>query len=121
MHINQEAREKHSVQAYSDSEIKINEIHYSHNLIICREEVMTDWPIKIIDDLDETHLSPLLVHQPEIIIIGHSQLGKFAPMSIRQTLSKERIGLETMSIGAACRTFNILLGEHRRVVLGIIF
>ena len=42
-------------------------------------------------------------------------------MPVMHYLSKQRIGIECMSIGAASRTFNVLLGEGRRVVAGIIF
>ena len=121
MQINLEAKDKHTVQSYSDSELRINSNLYHSNLIVSAHEIIEDWSIKTIQDLNEDSLTPLLRYEPKIIIIGHNQLGKFAPLSVMQTLSKDRIGLECMSIGAACRTFNVLLSEQRDVVLGIIF
>ncbi len=120
MHISLENSENNSIQAYSDEEIKVNSNLYRQSLIISSHEIISDWQIKTIKELNEDNLSPLLRYEPKIIIIGHKQQGQFAPMSIMAELANRRVGLETMSIGAACRTFNVLLGEHREVVLGII-
>lgn len=120
MHINLEATDKHSVQAYTEKEIKVNSLIYTHSLIISKQEVISNWPISSIRELNEDTLKPLLHSHPKIIIIGHQQIGQFAPELIRLDLGKHRIGFETMSIGAACRTFNVLLGEQREVVIGLI-
>lgn len=58
--------------------------------------------------------------KPEIIIIGHENPGKFPPMEFMSHLSQLQIGMECMSIGAACRTYNVLLSENRAVVAGFI-
>lgn len=121
MQINLESTDKHSIQAYSETELHIDSQSYQANLVVSSQEIIQDWPIKALKDLDEKLLQPLLKHKPEIIIIGHNQQGQFPPFSVRQSLSRQRIGLESMSIGAACRTFNVLLSEGRYVVLGIIF
>ncbi|MFA5960265.1 MAG: Mth938-like domain-containing protein [Tatlockia sp.] len=121
MYINQESREKHSVQAYSEKEIQIDSVIYKQNLIVSRHEIVSDWNVKSILDLNESNVQPLLQYQPTIVLIGHSQLGKFPPFSLMEQFTKKRIGLECMSIGAACRTYNILLSELREVVLAVIF
>ena len=120
MHIQQEPPDQQSIQAYSNSEIKINSIIYSKSLIVSREQIILDWDIRLISDLSETLLEPILNQQPEVIIIGHNESGKRPPFSIHAFLSQHRIGLECMSIGAASRTFNVLLSEERAVVAGFI-
>ena len=120
MHINLETPDKHTIQAYSDSQVKINNILYQHNIVVSRQGILTDWPIDSIRDLKETPLRILLDYKPEIIIIGHPATGLFAPGTTYDFLAKERIGFECMSTGAACRTYNVLLSEERDVVLGII-
>lgn len=120
MQINLETNAPYTVQAYSDTEIQINSTGYTQSLVVSNHELIQDWPIRCIDDLDERHLPPLLKHQPEIILIGHRDTGRFASAQTYQQLAQNRIALECMSIGAACRTFNVLLSEDRRVVLGII-
>lgn len=121
MHINLEAAENNAIQAYSDNEIQINSIVYERSLIVSKEEIITDLAIKDIQEIDDHYLQQLMKFKPEVIIIGHKNTGKFAPITVISQLSQQRIGIECMSIGAACRTYNILLGEQRAVVAGFIF
>lgn len=121
MHINIEAAEKNAVQAYDDHQVQINSIVYEGSLIVSREEIITDLTIKDIQEIDEHYLKLLTQFKSEVIIIGHENAGKFPPMHILSELSRQRIGMECMSIGAACRTYNVLLGENRAVIAGFIF
>lgn len=121
MNINLEAAEQHAIQAYGDNKIQINSIIYENSLIVSREEIINDLAIKTIQEIDDTFLDLLLQCQPELIIIGHENPGKFPPYTIISKLSEQRIGIECMSIGAACRTYNVLLSENRKVVAGFIF
>lgn len=120
MQINQEQKEPHAIQSYSDEGIQVKNHLYNNSLIISREQIITNWPIQTIKDLCEKKLQPLLDLKPEVIIIGFSDTCPPPPIEIYQTLSPLQIGLECMSIGAACRTFNILLSEYRAVVAGFI-
>ncbi|KTC74866.1 hypothetical protein Lbir_0656 [Legionella birminghamensis] len=120
MHLHLETSDKFAVQAYSDSEIKIDDEIYQQSLIVSAQGIITDWPLAKLTEMTAQSLERFLTVQPEIIIIGHTQSGKFPPPVILQQLTQKRIGLESMSIGAACRTYNVLLSEQRRVALGII-
>lgn len=120
MHIILETADKHSIQAYSDVEIKINQTTYQQSLIVSAQQIIENWPISHLQQLTQTTILPLLQHNPRIIIIGHRHNGQFPPYPLIEFLSKQGIGIECMSIGAACRTYNVLLSEQREVVLGII-
>ena len=120
MHISLEAAEHNAVQAYSDYKIQINSIVYENSLIVTKDEIITDLSIKDIQEFDDNYLQLLTHFKPEIIIIGHEHAGAFPPMSIMSHLSQQRIGIECMSVGAACRTYNVLLAELRAVVAGFI-
>ncbi|MBA2648480.1 MAG: Mth938-like domain-containing protein [Legionella sp.] len=120
MHINLEVSEANSIQAYSDRSIKINSISYEESLIVSREEIISDLTIKKIQDIDMPFLELIMGLNPEVIIIGHTQTGCFPPIEIIQYLTNKGIGIECMSIGAACRTYNVLLSEGRSVVVGFI-
>ncbi|MGL5741616.1 MAG: Mth938-like domain-containing protein [Legionella sp.] len=120
MNINLEAAELHAVQAYSDNKIQINSIIYERSLIVYKEEIISDLSIKDDQEIDEYYMNLLTQFKPEIIIIGHEHTGKRPPVSIMNLLLQQRIGMECMSIGAACRTYNVLLSEHRAVVAGFI-
>ena len=120
MHINQESRDLHSIQAYSEAEVKINDLTYEQSLIVNGETVIADWSVKTISELSEETIIPLLQFKPKIIIIGSNET-KLIPYSLIGYLGEKSIGIEVMNIGAACRTFNVLLSEQREVVLGLIF
>lgn len=119
MQITLEAADPHAVQSYSNDQIQINSIVYSRSVIVSREEIIPDLRIKRITEMDEAYLDLLLQSKPELIIIGHTE-PLMAPIEIISQLSRLQIGMESMSIGAAARTYNILLGEKRRVVAGFI-
>lgn len=121
MHINLEAADNNAVQAYTEHQIQINSIIYERSLIVSKEEIISDLTILSIQEINEHYLQQIMSFHPEVIIIGHEQSGKFPPMSIISQLSQQRIGIECMSIGAACRTYNVLLSEERAVVAGFIF
>ena len=121
MQIHLETHLLHSVQSYTDSHITVNHIVYQHSLILSRNTLINNWSMQTDDPLDQTHIQPLLHLKPELILIGHAipQYRLPEPM-LMSTLSKQRIGIECMPLGAACRTFNLLLSEGRAVVLGVI-
>ncbi len=121
MQINLETADNHAIKSYSDTEIKIGEAIYQRSVIVSRQDIITPWPVVSLTDLDEHTLEPLLQLNPEVIIIGHKQTGRMAPIAVMQYLSNLRVGIECMSIGAASRTFNVLLSEQRAVVVGFIF
>lgn len=119
MHISLETPDQHSIQTYSDSQIQINSLLYTQSLIVSKQEVLTDITIRSIQGINETYMEQLLKHKPELIIIGHKE-HCLPPIQRIAQLSQQGIGIEFMSIGAACRTYNILLSELRAVTLGLI-
>ncbi|MFA6302234.1 MAG: MTH938/NDUFAF3 family protein [Legionella sp.] len=120
MNLNQEPNETNTIQAYTTNQIQINSVSYEGSLIVSKENIITDVAIKSILELDKQYLDLLLKEKPELILIGHEQTGKLPPMTFMEMLSKLHIGFECMSVGAAARTFNVLLSEHRNVVVGFI-
>ncbi len=118
MQIQLEAHETHTIQAYGDTEIKINHVIYHNNLILSRHTLITPWIIQ------ETS-TQLLDLEPEIVILGTHTPDKLRQLEVTknlmQQLCKKQIGVECMKLDAACRTFNILLSEHRHVVAGFVF
>ena len=106
MHIQLEANDNNTIRSYSNTAIKVGETIHESSVIISRDAIITPWTVHTVQELTDDNFKPIIELEPEIIIIGH-----------QQSLS---IGLECMSIGAACRTFNVLLSEKLKVVVGII-
>ena len=79
-----------------------------------------DWNCNCFEDLTEDHFSQLAATQPELIIFGSGLRLRFAPPAMLRSLMLKRIGVETMDTLAACRTYNILAGEGRRVIAALL-
>ncbi len=79
-----------------------------------------DWHCARFEDLTENHFAQLAATQPELVIFGSGARLRFAPPALMRALMQHRIGMETMDTLAACRTYNILAGEGRRVVAALL-
>ena len=79
-----------------------------------------DWNCARFEDLTEEHFTQLAASQPELVIFGSGERLRFAPPAFMLALMQKRIGIETMDTLAACRTYNILAGEGRRVVAALL-
>jgi uncharacterized protein len=121
MHIQAESRNTNSITAYDHCQLIVNQVNYSESVIISRNQILPTWPVRSIEDLTKATLAPIIEQSPEIIIIGHSNPTLLLSNEVRSFLSEKRIGIECMHIGAACRTFNVLLSENRHCVAGMIF
>lgn len=121
MQIQLDTPELHAVQAYTDEMLSVNGVDYRGSLILSREEIITDIKLNDIEAIDEEFIALLIKHKPKVIILGHKNSSKFLPMEIVARLASQQIGIECMSLGAACRTFNLLLGEGRDVTGGFLF
>lgn len=120
MEINKEAKSPFAIESYNEQSITIQGKRYTTSTIISSKMINTEWQIKSITDLNADNIQSLLTSKPEIIIFGHQQPQKQIPIPIRILLANQSIGSESMSVGAACRTFNILLSENRNVIYAYI-
>lgn len=112
--------DSHIIRAYDAHSVNINGMVFKQSLVVSKHHLVTDWRVRSIEDLNETLLAELLVIQPEVILIGTGQKLQFPHPQCYASLLNQGIGVEFMDSGAACRTYNILRGEERQVVAGII-
>ena len=61
----------------------------------------------------------ILALTPEVVLLGTGATQRFAPPAVRAALAQRGVGLEAMQLGAACRTFNVLVQEERRVAAAL--
>jgi uncharacterized protein len=108
------------IDAYDQTRIRINGRDYASGLAVTAEAVVTDWGPDRIADLDAGHVEALLALQPQVVIIGTGTRQQFPDPALYFGLLERGIGVEIMDTGAACRTYNILVGEGRRVVAGLL-
>jgi uncharacterized protein len=109
------------IRSYSNTEVRVSERVLNRSCIIAPDMVIPDWRPTDVSDLRESDLEVLLSTKPDLVLLGTGATHAFAPTPIRGALVKRGIALETMDLGAACRTFNILVQEERRVCAALLF
>ena len=111
---------ENTIQAYRPGQVTINQVAYTASVIVTPERIVPDWPPMRYADLAATHFETIAVLAPEIVILGTGKQLRFPPASTTRSLIQANIGLEVMDTGAACRTYNILMAEGRRVAAALL-
>jgi uncharacterized protein len=78
------------------------------------------WPVADVGALEGAHLDQILALKPELVILGSGTRMRFAAPRVLAGLMSARVGFETMDTAAACRTYNVLASERRKVVAALI-
>jgi uncharacterized protein len=107
------------VRAYSRAELRIGEERVHSSCIVSAERLITDWPPARVEALAPEHLEAIFALQPEVVLLGTGERQRFPPPGIRAAFAARRVGLEVMDLGAACRTYNILVQEERHAVAAL--
>ena len=93
---------------------------YPHSVLVPWVGAVQAWPVPSFQALQAAHFEPILALQPELVIFGSGRRQRFAHPSLLRPLIERRIGVETMDTAAACRTYNVLAAEGRRVAAALI-
>jgi uncharacterized protein len=107
------------IRGYSAHEIQIGDQRVARSCIVTAERLITDWEPASFAELEPAHLEAVLALAPELILIGTGATQRFATPQVRAALAERGVGLEVMQLGAACRTFNVLVQEGRRVAAAL--
>lgn len=110
-----------TVTAYDDEGVEINTVRFSHSLIVLPETPPVAWPPTSFDELNAGHFEQIGAASPDVVILGTGTKQRFVHPRLTSALTARRIGVECMDSQAACRTYNILMAEGRKVVLALIF
>jgi uncharacterized protein len=78
------------------------------------------WPVTSFDALTVEHFELLAADQPDVVILGTGERQRFVHPRLTNPLISKHIGVECMDTNAACRTYNILMGEGRKATLALI-
>jgi uncharacterized protein len=109
------------IRAYSATEVRVGEVRLQSSCIVTPDTVIADWEPRNLEELSIAHLERVFALQPEVVLLGTGRTQRFAPAPIRAAFAARRVGLEAMDLGAACRTFNVLVQEDRKVVAALFF
>jgi len=104
------------IRGYAEGKLRIADREISSSVILSATLLHTDLAPQQPTDLAETDLAPGVAEKPEVVVIGWAGGQTFLPAAQRRWFLERGIGIEVMELGAACRTYNVLVGDSRRVV-----
>ncbi len=107
------------IRSYSADGIRVGEQLLTRSCIVTAARVLADFAPASFAALGVEHLAVLFELEPELVIVGTGPTQRFAPAAVRAAFAARGIGLESMELGAACRTYNVLVQEERRVAAAL--
>ena len=109
-----------TITGYGDGYVEINQTPYAHAVLLSSDGAISAWPVESFDSLKASDFDPMITLKPELILIGTGSRQRFPKPELLKSLISAKIGFEIMDSQAACRTYNILVGEGRQVLLALI-
>lgn len=110
--------DQNSIRAYEQGRIVVNEHIVDRHVVVTADRLIPDWAPGFVE-LQPAHLEALSGLEPEILLLGTGARLRFPAPDCMAVFLQRGIGMEVMDTPAACRTYNILLGEGRRVVAAL--
>ena len=105
---------------YGEGFVLINGQRHEGSMIVMPER-MQPWDVAGFDALKETDFEVFLELKLEILLLGTGPKQRFPHPRLTRALAQRRIGVEVMDLQAACRTYNILMAEERKVAAALLF
>ena len=109
-----------AIQSYHPGGFKIGGRELQGSQLLFSDQQPTRWPVASMENLQEIDLQALQQSQADTVIIGTGSTLVFPADELLAGFFSRQIGVEIMDTAAACRTYNILLGEGRNVSAGLI-
>lgn len=108
------------VESYGGGGFRVSGESYQGSVLVLPEATQP-WPVTSIEELSEASLEPLLDSgKVEILLIGCGSKARPVAADLRQRVRARGAVIDVMDTGAACRTYNVLLAEERRVAAALI-
>lgn len=111
---------RYSIRSYGPGWITVNEQEIRCSVIVSPEQLVLDWPPQRFADLMEAHFERIAELEPEIVLLGTGSRQRFPHPRLTQTLLTRGVGVEVMDMAAACRTYNVIMLEGRRVAAALL-
>jgi len=104
---------------YGPGYVAVNNVRYERSVLVSPDAV-TEWPVGDFGTLAAADFGFIGEQRPEIVILGTGAQQRFPPPELARALAASGAGVEVMDTRAACRTYNILVAEGRKVVAAIV-
>ncbi len=110
------------IEAYGDMGFRIDKKRVEGSMYLLPDSGMFPWNVTAIGELTAAHFDAITeVHDSfDLLLIGAGPSLQFPSAEVRAHLSDIPLHFEVMDTGAACRTYNVLIGEQRRVAAALI-
>jgi uncharacterized protein len=92
----------------------------THSVLVPWEGEVLRWDASRPEELTEAHFEQIAALRPEVVIFGSGERLRFVSPALLRPLIALHIGVETMDTPAACRTYNVLVSEHRRALAALL-
>jgi uncharacterized protein len=109
-----------TVTAYGPGWVEVNAKRYDHALLVQPESPVVAWAPARFEDLTAEHFDAIAAHAPEVVLLGTGASQRFPHPRLTAALAARHVGVEAMDTGAACRTYNILMAEGRKVLAALL-
>jgi uncharacterized protein len=111
---------RYLIRAYAPGKITVNDATYTSSLVLTPEGIWPEWTPQIFPELAAEHFEAIAVRRQEVVILGTGALLTFPAPACLAPLSRAGIGVEVMDTAAACRTYNILAADGRKVIAALL-
>ena len=108
------------INAYGEGYVMVNGARHDSSVIVTATEVIA-WQAVAFDSLQESDFENLKDRGLEIVLLGTGPKQRFPHPRLTAALARAGIGVEVMDVQAACRTYNILVAEERKVAAALLF
>jgi uncharacterized protein len=108
------------IDGFTSHSVTVAKREYRHHLIITPEQIFEAWQAPAVAELGIADFDCLSGLELEVILLGTGKNQIFPPPMLQVELGRNGVGFEVMNTAAACRTFNILAGEGRKVAAALI-
>lgn len=106
--------------SHGSGHVVVNGERFDRSIVVLAEEVHIDWAVNGFEGLEEAHFDYFLALKPEVLLLGTGATQRFPHPRLYRALTDAGIGVDCMDTPAACRTYNILVAEDRKVVAAIL-
>ena len=111
---------QNTFSAYGEGYVRVKEERIDRNAIVTPDRIQP-WSAAGFDALSEADFEVFCAMDLEILLIGTGPKQRFPHPRLTRALAEKRVGVEAMDLQAACRTYNILVAEGRRVAAALLF
>ena len=105
---------------YGPGFVAVNETRHESSVIVMPEQLVA-WDVAGFEALKPEDFAALVAMKPEVVLLGTGEKLRFPHPRLTRALAEARIGIEVMDLQAACRTYNILMAEERKVAAALLF